>query len=89
MVAVLNIFVRGELSTEHRVPTKEEVLAYLKADRNWGRWGQDDQRGAVNLVTPEKRLAAARLVRKGRALSLSREFPKILPLTIRRRRSTS
>ena len=61
---------------ERRVPTKEEVLAYLVEDRNWGRWGADDQVGAVNLVTPEKRAAAARLVRSGRALSLSREFPK-------------
>ena len=30
--------------------------------RNWGRWGADDQMGAVNLITPEKRIAAARLV---------------------------
>ena len=45
---------------ERRVPTKDEVLAYLKEDRNWGRWGDDDQVGAVNMVTPEKRLAAAR-----------------------------
>jgi len=44
---------------ERRVPTKAEVLAYLKEDRNWGRWGEDDQVGAVNMVTPEKRLAAA------------------------------
>ena len=61
---------------ERRVPTKEEVLAYLYEDRNWGRWGQDDQMGAVNMVTPEKRAAAARLVKSGRAISLSREFPK-------------
>ena len=61
---------------ERRVPTKEEVLAFLKDDRNWGRWGADDQKGAVNMVTPEKRAAAARLVRSGRAVSLSREFPK-------------
>ena len=60
---------------ERRVPTKDEVLAYLKEDRNWGRWGTDDQKGAVNMVTPEKRAAAARLVRSGRAVSLSREFP--------------
>ena len=62
---------------ERRVPTKEEVLAYLKEDRNWGRWGNDDQVGAVNMVTPEKRVAAAGLVKTGRAVSLSREFPKI------------
>ena len=61
---------------ERRVPTKEEVLAYLKEDRNWGRWGADDQMGAVNMVTPEKRLSAAGAIRSGRAVSLSREFPK-------------
>ena len=51
---------------EHRVPTKDE--AAYQTDRNWGRWGKDDQMGAVNLVTPEKRLAAARLVRRPRRL---------------------
>ena len=61
---------------ERRVPTKAEVLAYLKEDRNWGRWGQDDQVGAMNMVTPEKRLAAAATIKSGRAVSLSREFPK-------------
>ena len=61
---------------ERHIPTKEEVHAYLKEDRNWGRWGTDDQIGAVNMVTPDKRAAAARLVRSGRAVSLSREFPK-------------
>ena len=62
---------------ERRVPTKEEVLAYLKEDTNWGRWGKDDQVGAVNMVTDEKRAAAAKLVKTGRAVSLSREFPKM------------
>ena len=61
---------------ERRIPTKEEVLSYLEKDRNWGRWGADDQVGAVNMITPEKRAAAARLVKTGRAVSLSREFPK-------------
>jgi hypothetical protein len=61
---------------ERPVPTKAEVDSYLRDRRNWGRWGQDDQVGAVNLVTPEKRVRAASLVRSGRAVSLSREFPK-------------
>ena len=38
---------------ERRVPTTAEVRANLKEDRNWGRWGQDDQVGAMNMVTPE------------------------------------
>ena len=62
---------------ERRVPTKDEVLAYLKEDNNWGRWGDDDQKGAVNMVTDQKRAASARLVRTGKAVSLSREFPKL------------
>ena len=62
---------------ERRVPTKDEVLAYLKEDNNWGRWGDDDQKGAVNMVTDQKRAAAAGLVRTGKAVSLSREFPKL------------
>jgi kynurenine formamidase len=60
---------------EHRLPTHEEVLSYLHDRRNWGRWGQDDEVGALNLITPEKRIAAAKLVRSGRSVSLSRDFP--------------
>jgi kynurenine formamidase len=60
--------------TERRLPTRDEVLSYLRDRTNWGRWGADDQRGAINLITPEKRLAATRLVQKGRAVSLSRPW---------------
>ncbi|MCY4075744.1 MAG: hypothetical protein OXH04_10000 [Acidobacteria bacterium] len=48
--------------------------ALYRSRRNWGRWGDDDQVGAVNLITPEKRAAAAGLVRTGRTVSLSRVF---------------
>lgn len=60
---------------EQRLPSREEVLASLHRRRNWGRWGADDQRGAINLITPEKRVSAARLVRSGRTVSLSRDVP--------------
>jgi kynurenine formamidase len=30
---------------------------------NWGRWGEDDERGALNLLTPETVLAATRVCR--------------------------
>jgi kynurenine formamidase len=33
--------------------------------RNWGRWGDDDERGTVNLITPDRLVAAAALVRRG------------------------
>ncbi|MGH9287944.1 MAG: cyclase family protein [Acidimicrobiales bacterium] len=37
--------------------------------KNWGRWGADDQRGALNLLTPERTAAAARLVQDGVTVS--------------------
>ena len=54
----------------HRRPP-ENAFEYR---RNWGRWGADDQMGAVNLITPAKRAAAAGLVKSGRTVSLSRPF---------------
>jgi kynurenine formamidase len=42
---------------------------------NWGRWGDDDQRGALNLITPEAVKAAALRRVTGKVYSLS------IPLT--------
>ena len=39
---------------------------------NWGRWGSDDQRGTLNLITREKTREAARLVRDGVTVPLAR-----------------
>lgn len=36
---------------------------------NWGRWGSGDQRGTLNLITPEHRVRAAGLVREGVSVS--------------------
>lgn len=43
---------------------------------NWGRWGTNDQLGAMNLVTPAKRRPALALVRAGVSVSLSRDAEK-------------
>jgi kynurenine formamidase len=43
---------------------------------NWGRWGKDDQLGAVNLITPAKRKQAAALVKEGASFSLARDAEK-------------
>jgi kynurenine formamidase len=42
--------------------------------RNWGRWGADDEVGALNLITPERVRDAAGLVGEGRVLSLARQI---------------
>jgi hypothetical protein len=38
---------------------------------NWGRWGEDDERGALNLLTPDAVLAATKACRTGKVYSLS------------------
>ena len=53
----------------------DEFQHLLHQQNNWGRWGNDDQVGALNLVTPEKRREALSLVRSGQSISLSRPFP--------------
>ena len=63
---------------EKRAPTEAEVVGYLADRRNWGRWGEDDSAGTVNLITPEKRVAAAGLVKSGRTVSLSRPLDKTM-----------
>jgi kynurenine formamidase len=44
---------------------------YIDKCSNWGRWGDDDQLGALNLVGPEEVRRAAGLVRKGKPISLT------------------
>jgi kynurenine formamidase len=46
---------------------------------NWGRWGERDERGTLNLVGPEKIRSAAASVRSGRAISLARTLDDRLP----------
>jgi kynurenine formamidase len=43
-------------------------------------WGEDDQRGAANRITPEKVRAASRLVKEGQVYSLGRTYEPGMPL---------
>jgi kynurenine formamidase len=52
--------------------TKETVDTWMTELSNWGRWGKQDQLGALNLITPAKRQEAAKLVRAGVSVSLAR-----------------
>ena len=58
-------------------PSREQALSYLREGNNWNRWGAGDEVGAINLITPEKRVQAASLVRSGRSISLSRDVPTV------------
>jgi kynurenine formamidase len=50
-------------------PTEAEVMTYFQTLSNWGRWGPDDEKGTLNLVTPAKRKQAAALVTEGITVS--------------------
>lgn len=52
-------------------PAFEALFAQVN---NAGRWGADDERGTLNLITPEVRRAAAEEVRTGVTVSLAREM---------------
>jgi kynurenine formamidase len=56
-------------------PAEADVRALIESVSNAGRWGPDDELGTLNLITPERRVAAADLVRTGRVVPLA------LPLT--------
>jgi kynurenine formamidase len=52
----------------------EQVRERAVALRNWNRWGPDDEIGTLNHVTPDKIVAAARLVERGAVFALSIEL---------------
>jgi kynurenine formamidase len=62
--------------TEPRKPlSDDEVEAFHSSLSNWGRFGDRDQLGTLNLITAEKRTAAAASVRTGRTISCARALP--------------
>ena len=56
--------------------TRADVEEWMETLSNWGRWGDEDQLGTINLITAETRLAAAKLVAKGISVSLARDVEK-------------
>ena len=42
---------------------------------NWGRWGKDDQRGLLNLVTTEKTKRALALEKEAKTVTLQMKSP--------------
>jgi kynurenine formamidase len=57
-------------ASSHAV-TASEYERWKKDLSNWGRWGKDDQIGALNLITPAKRKQAASQVKEGFSVSMA------------------
>jgi kynurenine formamidase len=56
--------------------TVEQVDKWMSELSNWGRWGKDDQRGTLNLMTPAVRKDALKLAREGVSVSLAHTIEK-------------
>lgn len=68
--------------TESSAPRRERVLgtgesvsASVDLPSNWGRWGERDERGTLNLITDEVRARAVAEARSGRTVSIARPVP--------------
>jgi len=58
---------------DHTIASEDDFERAMEELSNWGRWGDDDELGASNLITPAKRIAAAQLVREGLTVSLAHD----------------
>lgn len=73
------VFVPLLSSADHHKKLNADDIKDMAAElSNWGRWGADDQKGALNLITPAKRVEAAGLVKKGISVSLARDVIKTI-----------
>src|SRR5216110_3087985 len=58
---------------DSRSVTAAMVDRWMTELSNWGRWGKEDQMGAVNLITPAKRKSALASVKEGFSVSKARK----------------
>ncbi len=76
MVAAPAAYVPPPVAAESRDLDQADIERLMDELSNWGRWGPDDQLGAANLITPEKRLAALALATEGITVSLAHRVLK-------------
>jgi kynurenine formamidase len=81
IVAIAACLLAGTPQSQERAASTELVNRtdferWMGELSNAGRWGKEDELGALNLVTPAKRKQAAALVREGFAVSLARDVEK-------------
>ena len=64
-------YIPPRVAAESHDLTQADIERLMDELSNWGRWGADDQLGAANLITPEKRLEAIALATEGVTVSLA------------------
>ena len=64
--------------TDRKV-TRDDLSAAADKFKNWGKWGDDDEIGALNYTSAEDIIAAAQLVKKGKVISMALNFDNAGP----------
>jgi len=63
----------------NRKLTRQDMRDAAEKYKNWGKWGPKDEIGTLNFTQPEDIVAAARLVKKGKVISLALNFDNAGP----------
>ena len=71
LAVVLGLVAVGSAAQSPAPVSRAQFDAWMQEISNWGRWGEDDQLGTLNLVTPAKSRAAIGLVRDGVSISMA------------------
>lgn len=69
----------GAQSANASQVTKAQFDEWMTKLSNWGRWGKEDEKGALNLITADKRRQAAGLVKTGTIVSLEQPVAQERP----------
>jgi len=64
---------QNQSSGRPTIATEADFRRAMKELSNWDRWGNDDELGAANLITPAKRKQALNLTREGLAISMAHD----------------
>ncbi len=64
------------LDSNPSVVSLKEFQRLFEASKSWGEFGDDDQLGSLNLITPLTRVRAASLVTTGTSVSLANPLSK-------------
>jgi kynurenine formamidase len=62
------------MARDYDVPTTDDLDRMYESLKNWGRWGDADERGALNHLTDALRMRACQLVLSGESVSLSHDL---------------
>lgn len=73
LLAALQVAPMTSAQSHPPMNTQADFQRAMSELSNWGRWGADDELGAANLITPEKRKQAVALVTEGISVSLAHD----------------